>query len=1387
MYIVENMKDLYSRSVIDGMVDKLIEKASQEDIKLGRREARKEVLDSVRSKINRRHLVLLAMTEDGYRHLSELVTISWLEGFDDYRPRIDLDVLERTSTVTGRKLHEDLIALTACTSGMVQPDDDIDETILRIKKLKYLFGDRLYLEVQPHDWEPQKKLNELVVLIREVYNIPLVATNDVHYLRKGDDKVHEVLLAVGDKKLMSDETRHRYEIVDLYPKSRKEMEKSFRKQGVLGDDLIDEACDSTTEIAERCTFNLESIREESVLPGLRSLKVGNKVFDLVDSQQELWALEAICKEGWRRLEIDKKPNRKKYKERLKMELKAIIGQGFVRYFLIIIDLIRKVKERGILVGPGRGSVTASIVSWLSGITKIDPVEQDLLFFRFINPDRIHPPDVDMDFQSDRRDEVYDILKQTYGSDRAFRISNFSVLRGKASLRDVARTFGVPSSEVDRVTPLIIQRGGTGDSRRSFTVEDSIKEFPEVGDFFRKHPEMDIAMKLEGQIRHRAVHACGIVLSDDKPMWAYAPIELRKAGSESSWTQVICLDYRDAEWMGLLKIDALGLSTLEIVQTCMDNILNQKSEVIDLEKIPFDDKRVLQEFRDGNTTGSFQFDTRGLRKLTMQIQPREYRALVDANALHRPGALFSGVASQYMRRYRGLEKVTFDHPALEEFTKQTQGCCIYQEQIMQLCVNMAGFTWPEADEVRHEISKKGGIEAVDRQSDKWYAGCKERKVPDKVAKSVWNMIRQCVTGDTTIHMQRGRKYRDKVVFMRMEDLFNEWASVHEFGRMPRKKFWYVTAYDHETNRLVSARITDVWFAGERKTYKLITTCGAEIRCTGEHKFLLADRGWVELGTLSLILQSCRKNKKPLPRVMARVETGKGKHVSSVVTVKDIRACGKENVYDLSVEYPYHNYVANGFIVHNSGNYAFNVSHSAAYTALGWYTVWLKVYYPTEFIAAFLTFHKSGDKIAEGCKEAARLGVQVNKPNVNISKSGFSITGESEITTGFDKVKGVGEKASFEIIKEQPFSSLSDFLSRVKRRVVNKRVVGALAKSSAFFDFVKNDGLFIENLDSILSMKDGDRENFIADINEKRDPLMGEVKMRMTLEVLPISFGRHPIEYFQDVRQWLREMNNGEDQISDIGSLDFERGGSAIVWGVFTTLDLKREGELGALDDLSAESEEVGRRFAGCNLEDPTDFALTILPPEVYSKRSELAKVGNPVIASVSFKPSGYRFQASDVVLADDVRRSINQMVSGIEPVGVDGLLRRLLFGTRLTTVLAKYNIQDIPCNLKDILERIHGKEWRFGKGPEIEVVLEVTGLKKHVTKNSGKDMAFIEVADSRGEAIEMLAFPQVYDEIDDLDLVGKVILCEVGWLKDLHEFRSDGRGKLALVKRPKRVI
>ncbi|MCA1944253.1 MAG: DNA polymerase III subunit alpha [Desulfovibrio sp.] len=656
---------------------------------------------------NRHHLVLLAKNETGWQNLVKLVSIGHLHGFY-HKPRVDLKLLSQ--------YNEGLVALSACLAGAVPRAmlrQGMDAAIETAREYASIFPGRFFLEIQANDLPEQARLNTKLIELADVLKLPLIATNDCHYLTKEDVDAHDVLLCIQTAACVDDPKRMRFETRDLYFKSPEEMRAAFPH--------CPEAIENSLRIADMCHVKLD----------LKSHHFPR--YELPEGRTVSEEFQRLAREGLE-ARLRKMPyavEEDAYRQRLETELQVIGNMGFEGYFLIVQDFINWAKDHGIPVGPGRGSAAGSLVAWALRITNIDPIPYNLLFERFLNPERVSMPDIDVDFCERRRTEVIRYVSEKYGSDSVAQITTFGTMKAKAVIKDVGRALGMSFAETDRIAKLV-------PDDLKMTIKKALEQSQDLAQLQAADPRiarlLNVSQRLEGLCRHASTHAAGVVIGD-RPLSDRLP--LYRGKREEIVTQ---FDMKMVEKIGLIKFDFLGLRTMTVIQDTLDSIGRQGKPVPDLDTLPLDDPReeTWKLFQRGDTDGVFQVESSGMRKYLRMLKPTCFDDLIAMLALYRPGPLNSGMVDEFIDRKHGRKRVEYPWPSLKECLKPTYGVIVYQEQVMQIAQIVAGYTLGGADLLRRAMGKKNAEEMATQRAI-FVEGAAKNGVPEKKANEIFDLM------------------------------------------------------------------------------------------------------------------------------------------------------------------------------------------------------------------------------------------------------------------------------------------------------------------------------------------------------------------------------------------------------------------------------------------------------------------------------------------------------------------------------------------------------------------------------------------------------------------------------------------------------------------------
>jgi DNA polymerase-3 subunit alpha len=647
------------------------------------------------------HLTLLAENNRGYKNLMKIVSLGFLEGFY-YKPRVDKELL--------RELGDGIIALSGCISGEIPKfiiSGHIREAERTLCEYREIFGkDRFYLELQDSGIPEQKIVNEALLDLSGKYNIPLVATNDVHYIDKSDSKAHDVLLCIQTGSTINEPGRLKFPTDEYYFKDYDRMKELFKE--------FPGALENTLEIAERCNLNLKF--NMNLIPS----------FNAPDNLAADEYLRKLCHEN-----IEEKYSMVTgaVEERLNRELEVIKKRGFSDYFLIVWDLVNFAKNQNIRVGPGRGSAAGSIVSYLLGITAIEPLKYGLLFERFLNEERDSMPDIDIDFCYEKRNEVIKYVTEKYGDRKVAQLITFGTMAARQAIRDAGRVLEMPYAEVDRIAKMVPME-------LNVTIKNSLEMNPELNEIYKNNEKVreiiDTAISLEGISRQDSIHAAGVVISSEE-LYNYTP--LQKENESDIVTQY---KMEDIQKIGLLKMDFLGLKTLSLIDKTLFLIKKTKNIELDINSINLDDEKTFNMLGDGECLGVFQLESSGMRELVMNLKPTKFEDLIALLALYRPGPLQSGMVQDFVESKNGRKQINYLHPSLEKILESTYGIILYQEQVMGIASELAGFTMSEADILRSAISKKKRA-LLSKQKNKFIEGAINKGIDEKTSEKIFELV------------------------------------------------------------------------------------------------------------------------------------------------------------------------------------------------------------------------------------------------------------------------------------------------------------------------------------------------------------------------------------------------------------------------------------------------------------------------------------------------------------------------------------------------------------------------------------------------------------------------------------------------------------------------
>lgn len=1098
------------------------------------------------------HLILLAKNMTGYQNLMKLCSIGHLEGFH-YKPRIDMESLAAH--------HEGIICLSACLGGEVPQhllhgrEEEAKRAALRYK---HIFGADFYLELQDHGLSEQKRVNLQLIRLAAELDIPLVATNDAHYLSEEDAELQDVLICIGTGKTVDDENRLRIGTNQLYLKSEKEMARLFPH--------VPEALENTVRIAESCELQLEF--GKSILPEYRPLPEGGTPSAY---------LRQLCEEGmeerysessrWTDAEL-----RAELEQRLDYELRVIDSMGFSDYFLIVWDFIAYAHARGIVTGPGRGSSAGSLVAYTLRITDVDPMKYNLLFERFLNPERISMPDIDIDFSDERRDEVIHYVALKYGKAHVAQIITFGTMAARAAVRDVGRALNVPYGEVDKAAKLIPAQLG-------INIQRAMEATPELKALYETKPKtrelLDMAMKVEGMPRHASTHAAGVVISRD-PLTDAVPLQ---EGSEG--TALTQYSMENLESIGLLKMDFLGLRTLSIIERCL-RWIGENGEIPDFRHIPDDDALTYEMLGRGDTMGIFQLESAGVRRVLKELKPSVFEDIISVLALYRPGPM--EFISKYIQGKHGQIEVDYPHADLESILKDTYGIIVYQEQIMQIASRMAGFSLGEADLLRRAVSKKKR-EVLDLERGHFVQGSLKQGYSEAEADLVYDMIVKFANyGFPRAHAAAYGVLAFQTAYLKAHYPIHFMASMLTAVMGSHRK---VAEYVVECRRMdIEVLPPDVNESGILFTPVLVSSRSTKAGQAAETQCLGGDQG--EDGTASPAMEhavhgdhysgQAEYGEAPLPddpgpapdedggayewqAATAMPEQSEDQINSGVVTVSTA-----ERLHGMEVE---------------------ESSHS----------------------------------------EQHEMSAVQEKGGVSDQNSDAD-TATGAIRFGLAAVKNVGTQAMESIMivrQERPFDSLLDFCRRVDLRVCNKRVIESLIQAGAFDTLPGHRAQLLAMLDETVEAAlkwRKEREDlqiqlfdFVETPNWEIEypeipPYSGSQQLELERELLGLYLSGHPLDDYEDVLE-----SSGADRIMELTEAADDT--MAVAAGMVVS--------------VKSITTKQGKAMAFMELEDQIERCEVVLFPEVWRRSQQYVGKGELLVvrAKVQQQDEGFKLLAEEV--------------------------------------------------------------------------------------------------------------------------------------------------------------
>lgn len=953
------------------------------------------------------HLVLWATDDEGLRNLWAMSTESFRDGFFDNKAHLDWDTLAR--------LNRGVMCATACLRGPVTKpyvDGDPDLALSNLLRLKEIFGDRLYIEIHANHLPDQITANYWLLEQAAAHNISPIAVVDSHYPAAEDKHLHEVWLAAQVGKEVTDDKGLFEGDEDYHLMTEGEVRRAL---DYLPEGIVDLCIDNTAAVADRCTARIVLTSHNPVYS-----RVTPEWPDAVEHDRV--RLLEDCLARWHECTRGKSHSHEDYERRFRAEFSLIVEKLFPGYFLMVADLVRWAKEQGILVGPGRGSGSGSLIAYLLGITEIDPVENDILFERFMTKGRTELPDFDIDFPSSKKTQLYGYVAERWGEDHCAAVGTHMRLKSKSVIQSIARALKSQLPEdhwpdvmacSDIIEAAEADTAGLGLSWGDLwdRVGDQLQPYAE------RYPQIfDLAGTLHGRLRGYGKHPAGVIIDPDRLLTEHLP--LRK-GSDGN--MVAQFDLQVLELLGYVKFDLLNIKNLDVIQRTVDLIYERTGRRVDpyAWREELNDPYLYEQIGQGWTLGVFQLGTHTGIAMCRRMRPQTLHELADLVTLVRPGPSRSGLTDTYLLRRQGGEEVSYPDPRMVDVLSRTQGVMIYQEQLMRLCMVLAGFDDVEADRVRKILGKKK-VEEAKAQGAIFIERAVKNGTDQQVAQDLWAQMEEfakyCLSGDTRLWLAASGPGSDGTVAV--EELYRRLHPQLSANSHDRNKGLFALSYFAD-GRIRPARLLDVIQSGEQELFRVTLAGGRHLDATADHRHLTPE-GYrmvkeLEAGDLLII-----DGGYPTLTHEEQERRGRSSVPDEIVLIESI---GSQMTYDVVMEEP-HNVVANGIVTHNSFGYA----HALSYAVLGIWTAWFKFHYPLEFHCAAIS-EVAHDEIPEYIEEIRRIGYQVLPPDVNISKRGFG-PGDTglDIRYGLDSIKGVGESALGSLLAGQPYTSWQDFRER-----------------------------------------------------------------------------------------------------------------------------------------------------------------------------------------------------------------------------------------------------------------------------------------------------------------------------------------------------------------------
>lgn len=1186
--------------------------------------------------------IVLCQNLKGYRNLTQLISKSYLEGQRDNIPYIKREWLAEKT--------DGLIAILGQTSdlGAALVAENHELARKHLEFWQKLFPQRLYLGVQRIGKPNEENYIYEAVTFASTQNLPIVATNAVCFLREDDFDAHEVRVCIRESFTLNDPRRPKKYTSQQYLRSPAEMVELFAD--------IPEAIENTWYIAQRC--NLQLTLGKNFLPDF-PVPAGKTTEEYFCEQARQGLEERLAQQN-----ITSELQQQPYKDRLEQELKVILQMGFPGYFLIVADFIQWAKNHNIPVGPGRGSGAGSLVAYTLKITDLDPLPYDLLFERFLNPERVSMPDFDVDFCMIGRDDVIDYVAERYGRDRVSQIITYGTMAAKAVVRDVGRVLGHPYGFVDQIAKLIPFELG-------ITLDKALDDTPELQQRYETDEDVttliDMARKLEGLTRNVGTHAGGVVIAPSQ-LTDFSPLYCEE-GSQDIVTQ---FDKDDIEKVGLVKFDFLGLRTLTIIKWALENINRYRDEPLDINKIPLDDKKAFELLKRADTTAVFQLESDGLKELIKRLKPDCFEDIVALVALYRPGPLQSGMVDDFIARKHGLAKIEYPHPELAPVLKPTYGVIVYQEQVMQIAQVLAGYTLGGADILRRAMGKKDPKE-MSKQRQIFVEGAENHGVKEQEASYIFDLMEKFAAygfnktlgAGTAIYAVNGIKKietcqaGDQVLTLTPDGqtVVSQVIALHDHGEVP---LWQIS-FDDGT--MESSTLDHKWLTeyGQLPLWLILkeNLAISGIAC-------LNSNSQTELEVIvatTVISNQLRLNPKyseqqqvtlfenyinqsvpnyKMAKLWQTTDATVLRHPTSVFFI------GWSQGYDLEVDHPEHNFLlASGLCCSNS--------HSAAYALVAYQTAWLKAHYPAAFMAAALSSDMDNtDKVVRLIDECRAMGLTIEPPHVNRSDYRFTVEKDKPLLVryGLGAIKGAGENAIENIVEARrhkgEFQDLFDFCRRLDLKKLNRRVLEASLKAGALDKLAPSRAIALASFEKAIKLAEqhssakatgqNDMFGLSAATVQAEKPMFATNVAEWTLietlqfekDVLGFYISGHPIKQYQGELEQITSLRLGNIKPTEY---------KAVVRIAGWVVDLRH-------------NQSKRGKMASLTLEDMSGQFEVVVYPDIYPMVKDMLAKDILLIAEGEIREDkfsgGRHMVANQLLTLEKIRETAKRLVLHITP-------------------------------------------------------------------------------------------------------------------------------------------